>query len=253
MREPEVLSFAGDWHSNTNWATHMIYSLKESFGTDTILHAGDYGYDFPFGFRDFVEDACIENDVMLYFVDGNHDDHEFIWSRPVDEDGLYMISEHVRAIPRGHRWQWWGKTFMGLGGAHSVDRDLRLAFKDKWWPTEWITDEQIRHASRPGEVDVVVAHDVPNGVAIPGITKANGMKNGFSPYELDMADVHRLRLGDVVDAVQPSLWVHGHYHVNYAGRRDDMGVIGLSLDGTSILKNTLTVKNVSELETLWHR
>lgn len=232
MREPVYnLAFAGDWHGNTSWAINCIYALEEQANVDTILHLGDYGYTFSADFVTYVEKALAECNIMLYFVDGNHDFHKKIWSHPKDEDGLYVISEHVRGIPRGHRWQWWGLTFLGLGGAHSVDRPHRTPNKS-WWKTEWITPAQHAKAQEGGPVDVMIAHDCPSGVTIPGVTREDGLKY-FEAAELDAAEEHRVLLRETVDAVKPKLYVHGHYHVLYGTIAEDgCRYVGLNCDNT---------------------
>lgn len=59
----------------------------------------------------------------------------------------------------------------------------------------------------------------------------------------------RMRVREVVDAVQPQLLVHGHYHHRYDDQLGDTRIIGLDCDGTSrfdnlILLDTKTLKVV---------
>lgn len=88
-----------------------------------------------------------------------------------------------------------------------------------------------------GPVDVVLAHDAPDRVMIPGINEHTAK---FWPEHLIReANQHRALMGNVADALQPSLWVHGHYHVRYEGRRLDSPtrVVGLAHDGEYADKN----------------
>lgn len=243
MKEPSKILFSGDWHGNEFWATGIIKNAAWS-GADTILQAGDYGYDFDYSFRSIVEQTCTEWDVMVYFVDGNHDDHNFIWRHELDEDGFYVISDHVRAIPRGKRWQWWGKTFLGLGGAVSVDKSFRTPYIE-WWPTETITLGDMQRAVEGGKVDVMVTHDCPAGVKIPGIIP--GDYSQWPKQQIIEAEHHREQLWKVWDTVRPDLLVHGHYHIPYETEYDGTHVIGLDCDGTTWNRNVYIANGVEDL------
>lgn len=246
MREPNRIAFAGDWHANTHWAVRTIHTLCEA-GVDTIVHTGDFGYTFSDSFVGPVNKALKSTGIDLYFVDGNHDDHPWIWSHPKNAEGNYKITNQIFAIPRGHRWEWWGLTFMGLGGAHSVDADYRRKQRLHWWPTEWITDEELEYAGREGDVDVVIAHDVPAGVPVPGISFENGLKF-FSMQELLSAEQHRQRISAALYDLQPKYWIHGHYHVDYRlTNYDGTTYVGLNMDNSGIERNIWVVDNRFEL------
>lgn len=248
MREPKgALAFAGDWHGNEFWAVPLIYELGQKHEVDTILHAGDFGYDFELNFRDALEEACIFNDIMIYFVDGNHDDHGWLWNKPTDEDGLYVVSDHVRCIPRGHRWQWWGKTFIGIGGAVSVDKYHRVE-NVSWWSTETVTQANYEKSIEGGKVDVWLSHDCPGFIPIPGIIP--GDNNGWPADLIRLAENHRHLLYQIYDLINPSLIVHGHYHIRYSTRFRDTAVIGLDCDGSSLNNNCIVVPDKAALECL---
>ena len=240
MKEPKKIAFAGDWHGNLNWGVSMINNVAD-MGVDTIVHLGDYGYTFTSRFEREINEACEARDVDLYFVDGNHDLHEYIWSHPLDEDGFHHMTTRVRAIPRGHRWRWWDLTWMGLGGATSVDRAWRTPMVE-WWPTEAITEGQANKAVAGGRVDVMVAHDCPSEVPIPGISFENGIKY-FPAQELRVADAHRNILRSIVDVVDPALYVHGHYHQFYDYDDGECRYVGLNMDDTMIASNLWIVES----------
>lgn len=246
MREPNGIAFAGDWHGNTNWAERMIVKSGQHL-CDTIVHTGDYGYRFDHWFVEWVEGVLARWDMILLFVDGNHDEHEFLWALPEDKDGFGILTEHVRYIPRGHRWEWWGKKWMGLGGAVSVDRFARTEGKS-WWRTEEITDSDIRRFSNDGEADIVIAHDVPAFVNVPGIVEG---RYGQWPVEfhsdIDRSWEHRKKLTKLAQRVQPKRWIHGHYHRYYETDDGGLPVVGLDCDGTSFEKNIWSVYTPEEL------
>ena len=170
-----------------------------------------------------------ERDMQLLWIDGNHEDHSRLASLPLAGDGTRPISDHVTHLPRGFRWTWQdsdGKryTWLALGGAVSVDRRWRTPGRS-WWAEERISRNDADAAIAGGPVNVMVSHDAPNGVTIPGIGA-----NDWPADVLRDADAHRTLLREVVDAVQPQHLWHGHYHVRYdalldmGGGRDESRV-----------------------------
>lgn len=233
---PSQVLLAGDWHGNETWAKGVIAHAGQR-GIPVIVHLGDFGFWVPGesteAYLSDVEDACARNGVILLWVDGNHECFPSLYDLPVDPStGVRKISDHVFHLPRGFRWTWFGKTWMALGGAHSVDRLDRIPGRS-WWPEEHLTDDEAAKAIGGGLVDVIVAHDAPDRVAIPGLRPGS-----FPASEVDAGDEHREKVGKVVDATRPSVLFHGHYHVRYEARRSLPGhastaVIGLADDGSS--------------------
>jgi predicted phosphodiesterase len=232
LREPDLIAFAGDWHGNTNWAVNTIHACAER-GVQAIVQAGDFGFDFPSNFLHRLRYALDETDIDLLFVKGNHDDPGLLAHWPRDSEGFGHPPVggkgmgRLRWIPQGHRWNWWGKTFMGLGGAVSVDKYWRQE-NISWWRNEEISLADMHKAVEGGKVDVMITHDLPAAARLP-----NDRKSGGWPQEvLDESQRHRELLQQVVDRVQPALLVHGHFHARFEQKVGEMRVVGLDMDST---------------------
>lgn len=242
LAEPQRVAFAGDWHMNAAWAVKAIYHAK-SRGADVIVHLGDYAYTFDAEFVHKVEKALARTGLPLLFVDGNHENFDLLYQQPIGGNGLRQISAHVAHLPRGFRWEWGAVRFLAMGGAYSVDRPYRVP-GGSWWPEETITSRQVYEAAEPGFCDVLISHDCPAGVVIPGIDDRTGPAP-FPAAEIERSDEHRKLLGALVDAVQPSVIWHGHYHVAYR-QLADLGfgpvvVNGLDCDGSRLEANVRVV------------
>lgn len=233
MIEPTKLMLAGDWHGHVDWAEDAVRHAAEH-GADVILHLGDFGFWTPGAATDFFLNRLNRTlrrcRITLYWVDGNHEFHP----RIPQGNKPWETRSHIIHLPRAFRWKWWGVAWMALGGAHSVDRPWRTEGRS-WWPEEWISDGELLDAMRPGKVDVMVTHDCPAGVPIPGIgPPSNGTQ--FPYEELVRSEEHRQRLRLVVEAKQPAMLFHGHYHVrhramvNFAGKNTI--VTGLDREGS---------------------
>lgn len=259
--DPGAVVLAGDWHGNDGWACHVILKAAELLWRERrkiILHAGDFGVWPGAEGREFLDVVSRElrlADVELWFVDGNHEWHPELIALREEElrkgnDGLVPIDRdddmaRVFWVPRGHRWSWHGKTWMGLGGAVSVDAAVRTKGRS-WWPEETLTGEQLNHATRPGKVDVMLTHDAPSAVKM-----TFGQPPSFwDVMDLARSDAHRDQLQDVVDKIQPKALIHGHYHqvVRQVVEPYGTDVIGLDLDGTDgnyTLFDTRKLKEIS--------
>ncbi len=245
LATPTRIAFAGDWHMNGRWAAAAIGHAAEQ-GADVIVHLGDFGYTFDAAYIRSTERALARAGIGLVFVDGNHEDFPALMSFPVRDNGLRELSPHLWHLPRGFRWEWNGIRVLAMGGAHSVDRQWRTP-GISWWAQETLTKDDVTRGASGGPVDVLVAHDCPAGVDIPGLTETAHL---WPAEELVAADAHRRLVRAVVDAAQPRTIWHGHYHRRYSTVADlgygAVSVEGLDCDATSLEDNVVVV-NVNSL------
>lgn len=208
---PSRVAVVGDWHGTFEFAETVIRAVADA-GADVIMHVGDFGFHThgkdTARHLQTVESACGERGIPLFWVDGNRDNHDRLSEIMVDPfSGLRAISPHIAHLPRGFRWTWHGKTWMALGGAYSPNRRPETEGQ-RWWVREVLSEDDAARAVRGGHVDVLIAHDCPDGTGI-----LEGMGNShIDAGHLAAAGEHRAVLGSVVDAVQPALMFHGHYH-----------------------------------------
>lgn len=251
MIEPKRILMLGDTHGNGPFTRAAIEYAAEN-GCDTIVQVGDFGHGWRESpaFYGEVHRALVKRDITLYWVDGNHENHDDIAEGMQGSPGpTALIARYPRIVylPRGFRWEWWGQAWMALGGAASVDR-LDRKEGVSWWPGELLTNEDVEYATRPGRVHVVVSHDAPFGVDIPGIGtgSAPNTDSGFPLICLQESSEHRRRVRDVIDVVRPDLIVHGHFHVRYQAFYELPGggrtlVQGLDCDGTPLHHSTMII------------
>lgn len=209
---PAAVAFAGDWHANTSYAVRAIRHAYEQ-RADVIAHVGDFGYDFTPHFMRVVSDELEANEMTLVFVDGNHENFDYLLSREVNERGVRPLSKTIAHLPRGFRWEWFGKTFLAMGGAYSIDQMHRTEGRS-WWKEEEITQGDIYRAIDGGQADFMMVHDVPS--------RANlRFPERKLPRDVQLvlreSDRHRRTLQEVFDVVRPKEAWAGHYH-----RREDL-------------------------------
>jgi hypothetical protein len=240
LATPARVAFAGDWHANTRWGVAAIQYAAER-GAEVIVQLGDFGYEYRAAFLDGLDRALGRTGLRLFFVDGNHEDFPVLLRYPVRSNGLRQLASRIWHLPRGFRWIWGGLRWLALGGAHSVDRPWREPGVS-WWREEELTDDDVERATAGGPADIMVAHDCPAGVPIPGLADSAHL---WPAEELVAAEAHRARVRQVVDAVRPRTIWHGHFHRRYATSADlgygPVSVAGLDCDGSTLDRNVAVV------------
>ncbi|MFC5789698.1 metallophosphoesterase, partial [Agromyces tardus] len=191
--DPSKVAICGDWHGNGFHAVAAIKHAAEQ-GAEAILHVGDLGYRFVPSFMAKVQRALEDTGLSLAFVPGNHEDWNYL-DKHQAEHGVTAIPlrPNIFYLPRTYRWTWSGVSFLALGGAHSVDRLWRA--RGEWWARETIGADEAFTAVNGGHADVMICHDVPDGVRIPCI---EGNPCGFPESEIAAAQQHRELLRRVV-------------------------------------------------------
>ncbi|MEX1105037.1 MAG: metallophosphoesterase [Ilumatobacteraceae bacterium] len=215
------IGVAGDWHGNRTWALRCVAAFADA-GIGEIFHLGDFGiWPGPNGQQYLLDlEAVLASHAMTMFVTpGNHEDYDQIGELTVldlghDVGAVQWITDHIALLPRGHRWMRNGWSFVSLGGAPSIDRWSRRKGID-WWEAEAITDEDVARVVEGGRADVMLAHDAPDAALgtprVASILRSNPM--GWPVYALNYAAEGKARITTAFLAVEPRLFVHGHFHV----------------------------------------
>jgi hypothetical protein len=200
---------AGDVHGEAPWFGHLA-EVAEAADVDAIVQLGDFGYweHRPGGGRYLRHVA------------------ERLAAKGLWCDGFWTIRPNLFYAPRGLRWTWAGVRFLAMGGAYSIDKRYRVE-GESWWPEETITEGEVVQACEGGPVDVLLAHDAPWGAEGVMGEETVGDKDSFPESE-----ANRRRLRAVVDAVTPSLLVHGHYHHRNTTQLNGCRIEGLGRDGS---------------------
>ena len=211
------IGLAGDWHGNRIDGPESIHRLRKvAPEIDTVYQLGDFGiWPGRYGteFVDAVQGSYRRADAICYVTPGNHDDYSQINKVPVSDDGLQWIRPNVALIPRGHRWELGGRSFVSLGGAPSVDFTSRQP-RISWWKEEMITKEEAQAVADAGYADIMLAHDSPDGGtrAVQRIIDDPMGVEYWGQEGIAWARVGRKRMNTAYYGVKPKLFAHGHYH-----------------------------------------
>lgn len=238
------VAFAGDWHGDTAWGMKVIQNLP-NWGATTLIHLGDFGIwpgERGARYLDALDRTAQQAGVRVLIVPGNHEDYDQIDALTPNTDGMLPIRESLLLLPRGYHFTLGDFSFLAVGGAASIDRNVRRV-GESWWLGEFITEADVAAAKasvdRYGRPDFMITHEVPDGINL-GYRNA-GRPAWFTPeVEYDTRTARRL-LREVLDYATPSWLLHGHHHRVYAATiegvdRDDRDyetrVLGLSNERT---------------------
>lgn len=212
----------GDVHGDTTAFRVLAERAVEQMAlTRVLISVGDFGIG-PWG-GDTLDKTVRRADDLLQALDafvlitpGNHEDWDTInqaITARTDELGFGILGRHgrVRVSPRGHRFAIGGLRFGSLGGAVSVDRVAHQAGNEPgsiigkwWWPTEAPEQADV-DALGPEPLDVLITHDVPDGVPMTS-------SGDWDPSLMAKSNVVRVLLRDAVEATRPAVCFCGHWH-----------------------------------------
>ena len=228
---PSIL-VAGDTHGDIDHIRYLT-DIAQEHHVDAVVQVGDFGYQFELAFTDACHELTVEARCPLFWIDGNHDNHETIARLSGDATTPVALWDHapdVLYVPRGAVFTVCGNRCMGVGGAVSIDQGARVRYVS-WWPEETITTADVDRACGNGPVDVLFTHDAPYGVA------AIETHMGGCGERLDRTSEHNRRaISTIIDATTPKLVFHGHHHHRYTGlhlggNRRVTRVEGLAMNG----------------------
>lgn len=243
------IAVAGDWHGNTQYARRAI-EYAAQFSPDLFFHCGDLGiWPGRLGkkYRMDINDALQENSLRLIVTLGNHDDWDQVGHRLEDEEYVQW-SSRISLAPRIGIVETNGLKVAHIAGAVSVDQGGRIEH-ESWWRQEALTEadvyKSLGFANR--DVDLIISHDVPEGVTVPGLDNGR-IPNFWKPY-IPAAEANRSRMGEIVSTMigdSKPILVHGHYHNRYSDKDVSIrggGVLsavhGLACDGDALEDNVI--------------
>jgi len=211
-----MIYITGDTHGRFE----RVEAFCERFQTkreDVLIILGDAGINFSGEMRDGLKKRYLEElPITLFCIHGNHEQRlgtidtykEMIWHGGV----VYYEEEypHLLFAKDGEVYGLDGKTAIVIGGAYSIDKEMRLAYGYGWWSDEQPSAEIKAYVERQldklsWKVDVVLSHTTP-------------LK--YEPVEVFMKGIDQNKvdksteiwLDGIEDRLDYGKWYCGHYH-----------------------------------------
>lgn len=180
----DEITLIGDAHAKT----FNLYRIQDK--TNRSIQLGDYGCGFV---------KVIERPKQHKFIRGNHDDPAVARAHPnYLGDFGYLPDEKIFYI----------------GGADSIDKDMRIYGVD-WWVDEELSVEDFDKAIKLYEEikpPIIISHEC------PASANTTLLKSLMGDYFLMKGVLKSSRtcqaLQTMLEIHAPNLWVFGHYHIN---------------------------------------
>lgn len=203
-----------------NWAKNTDFNEKTY-----LIITGDFGLIFYGKYAKKYQDLELPNLKKLnsmpfttLFVDGNHENFDRLNDKNEFKRELWNGGEISRIMPniihlrRGQIFEIDGVKFFTLGGALSLDKNLRKPHVS-WWEEELISNKEIMVSydnlkKNNLKVDYIITHAGPRSFA------KNLFESFGSPfYAHDNTEIHleSLILGTGIEFKH---WYCGHYHID---------------------------------------
>jgi hypothetical protein len=228
------------------------YAVKNDI--DRIIQVGDWGFlNRGPELMQMLHRTLNKYAIEMWWLDGNHENFDLMEYLGIhtDADEPVPCTSRITYLPRGYAWEEDGVGFMAFGGASSVNRpDLTAGFS--WFPQELIRVSDIDRAQANADrqrVDVLFSHE---GPSTPRLMNFLEQSKGFwDDTELNVSAQNRLMLEEVIEFVEPSIVIHGHYHWAYNAMWNDTAIVGLDKSSnTSSLVIFDTEKLMEEYEAI---
>lgn len=152
-----MLAVLGDTHGDWN-ELHRALIYAKAAGAVALLQVGDFG----FGWDVIWQVAKLKPELPVYAIDGNHDNFSILRELPKGE--ISKLYENFFYCGRGSSLVLDGRKIVFLGGAGSIDKDIRMHYGMLWQPDEQITEEDLQRTTNNEDPDLFITHCPPQRI-----------------------------------------------------------------------------------------
>ena len=155
-----MIAILGDIHGAFEVLADRVQKAHEA-GATALIQVGDFGYYKALVHRLFE----LKLPIPVYWIDGNHEEHEHF----LDSDDLLEVHDNCFFVPRGRVLTIDGRKIAFMGGAASIDKNIRMSYRMHWSPRENIRQEDtdrmlVELNQNDNEVDMLITHVPPQNV-----------------------------------------------------------------------------------------
>lgn len=186
-------------------------------GDFALLWHRDKEYEY---WKEWLE----KKSFTVLWIDGNHENHEWIDSLPVSEwhgGKVHFVSDNIIHLMRGQVFEIEGKYFWTFGGALSLDRAFRRESLTWWAREEGSYAEQMEGienlVSYPigvfSKVDYVLTHTCPASIVkgMFGVEPDGSVTGKYLDTVMDIisGEEPEIHFG----SIPVKCWYFGHWHM----------------------------------------
>ena len=212
-----MIYLTGDTHIPIDIVKLNVVSFpeqKQMTREDYVIVLGDFGLLWHENdeYRHWLYYLSQKRFTLLW-VDGNHENHDWIQRLPVETShggNIHRIADNIFHLMRGQIFRIDGHSFFTLGGAASIDKAFRKPHVS-WWEGEVPTAkegmdalEAIQRFHAAGKnIDYVLTHTCPRDI----IPEMFPDKSGANDPTTALLDAVSHEVADEMTG-----WYFGHFH-----------------------------------------
>jgi Icc-related predicted phosphoesterase len=200
-----MIAILGDIHGAFEVLEDRAVKAHEA-GANALIQVGDFGY------YDGVINRLFQYKLPLpvYWIDGNHEQHALF----LDADDLVEIHNNCFFVPRGRVLTIDGRTIAFMGGAASIDKNIRLIYGMHWSDKENIRQQDVDRllfelGQNNNKVDMLITHVPPQNV-IQGNFSKDALQ--FFGVPMDWRDQNADIVQNIWDSLGNPQMYCGHMH-----------------------------------------
>ena len=211
-----MLYVTGDTHGHVErFKDKTLLDDSTWVSEDKLIICGDFGFVFAADHNQSFQhqqeqelDFLEQKPYSILFIDGNHENHDYLDSLPVEEryaGNVHRIRNNIFHLMRGQVFNIDGITIFTMGGAYSIDKSYRTE-GISWWSRELPSPSEYKEAAanlkRTGnQADYIISHTAPQNLI---------RLMGYQP------DPHDMELTGFLDWIWHDIkfkhWYFGHWH-----------------------------------------
>jgi UDP-2,3-diacylglucosamine pyrophosphatase LpxH len=149
-----MLAILGDIHGGfQSLRKAHDHALLE--GASALIQVGDFGLEYGA----IPRILAMRLTLPIYFIDGNHDNFSQLRELPKGE--IVQLAKGLFYCGRGSGIFLDGRKIVFLGGAGSIDKDIRLQQGMLWQADEQITEDDYQRTVDMEDADLLITHCPP--------------------------------------------------------------------------------------------
>lgn len=207
----------GDIHGDYFDLRYRVGKIPDASKDDLLIILGDCAFFYHHYYGDTERDynfqeLCAELPVTILAIQGNQE----VPYREMPADRIKLFggdgfeSRGIYFAENGAELRINDKSFLVIGGAYSVDKDIRLLRGYAWWENEELTDTELsgieKHVAGK-KYDYVLTHacpysNLPKEVFLPGVDQSKILNR--TEKSLDR----------IKGNIKYKQWYCGHFHTD---------------------------------------
>jgi Icc-related predicted phosphoesterase len=211
-----MILLLGDIHGDYRTLQRAIDKANE-VGAAALIQVGDFGLFRSFGMNseEQFKNVVHTSKCPVYFIDGNHDDCTR-WTTYTEVSQVYPELP-LYYVPRGTVMEIDNRTVAFMGGAGSIDKNIRLQEGWHWDERENISPYEVLRMmdnAKDKQIDLFITHCPPHSVIEEHFDPRAKLQFGVG---LDWHDHNQDIIENIWHAIGTPNVYSGHMHKRVVG------------------------------------